>query len=151
MTMMSDIIVVEDRVDMQCVRHVHLMSNAPLPAASPQMAPFGRNLGGEWVKDAGVWHWRAEYPYRGAMDFHCEGWKKFRRLVVWSLDGCGSVREAMNQAEVYFWTAFHFRPAYVFMRGLPSVVEHGQEVDDLVVLEAEWMLERCVAVGGRSF
>ena len=142
---MDDFIVVEDCVDMQCVRHVHLMSNARLPDLHPEHGL------GNCAQESGVWHWRTEYPYRGVMDFHCEGWKKFRRLVVWSLDGCGSVREAMSQAEVYFWTAFHFRPAYVFMRKLPGVVEHGQEVDELVLIEAEWMLERCVAVGGRSF
>jgi len=102
-------------------------------------------------QEAGVWHYRAEYPYRGILDVKAaciDG--KFRRLMVWSLVGCGSVREALCQAEVHFWAMFCFRPAYAFMRRLPGGVENGQDFEGLILLEAEWMLEKCVAVGGRQ-
>lgn len=146
------VIVVEDRLDGQCVRHVHVMANAPapLPAASPQMAPDGRNLGGEWVKEAGVWHLRAVYPYRGVWEVdaaRAEG--KFRRLVVWSLEGCASVKVALHDAAHEFERLFGGRAQFGFMRRLPRGAEHGMDVGDLTLFEAEWMLERCVAVGGR--
>jgi len=150
---MDDVIVVEDRVDGQCVRHVHLMSNAPTPLSantltSPHLSLAGVN-GGRWEREAGVWHLRMEYPYRGVLDFDCEGWEKFRRLVVWNLDGCGSVREAISQAEELFWMTFKFRPGYAFVRKLARGAENGMDLDGLVLVEAEWMLERCVAVGGK--
>lgn len=159
---LGEVIVVEDRVDGQCVRHVHLMSNAP----APHMAPDGRNLGGEWVKEAGVWHLRASHPFRGALDVHgvCAA-GKFRRLVVWSLtpprpspngsprsqfgEGVYTVREALHDAAHEFERLFGGRAQFGFMRKLPRGAEHGMDVGDLTLFEAEWMLERCVAVGGR--
>ncbi len=69
---------------------------------------------------------------------------------VGSFAGCGSVRDAICQAEGHFLAAFHFRPAFVFMKKLPAGVEHAQDFDGLILLEAEWMLDRCVAVGGRQ-
>jgi len=139
---MNDIIVVEDRVDDRCMRHVHLMSNARLPDMHPE---FGL---GSSVQEVGVWHWRTEIPYRGALDIHCEGWTKFRRLVVWSLGDCGSVREAISQAYTYFFVMFNLRPGFVFVRKLPREAEICQLVEGMVLTEADWMLEHCVAVGG---
>jgi hypothetical protein len=141
----DEVIVVENYVDSQCIRHLHLMSNFFInrPSASLER--------GVLKQVAGVWHYCAEYPYRGVLDVKaaCAG-GKFRRLVVWSLSGCGSVREAICQAEGHFWAMFRFRPAYVFIKRLPDEVENGLEFDGLVLLEAEWMLDRCVAVGGRQ-
>ena len=140
---LSDVMVIENYVDAQCRRHLHLMSNyfVDRPSASAE--------GGVLKNESGVWHYRAVYPYRGILDVACvENEKKFRRLVVWSLDGCGSVREAICEAECYFWATFKFRPGYVFMRWLPSAAENAQDLDGLVLLEADWMMERCVAVGG---
>ena len=142
---MDDVIVVENRVDDQCIKHLHLMSNFFINRPT---APLEQ---GVLKQEAGVWHYRAEYPYRGVLDVQAacaDG--KFRRLVVWSLNGCGSVREAICQAEVYFWAAFRFRPAYVFMKKLPNGVENGLDVEGMILVEAEWMLERSVAVGGRQ-
>src|SRR5512140_3312306 len=122
---MDDVIVVENYVDPQCMRHLHLMSNFFInrPTAGLER--------GELRQEAGVWHYRATYPYRGILDVKAaciDG--KFRRLVVWSLAGSGSVREALCQAEVYFWAMFRFRPAYGFLRRLPAGVEHGQDFED---------------------
>lgn len=148
----NDVIVVEDRVDMQCVRHVHWMANA-VPGVTFQVPS------GEWVLESGVWHLRWEGPYRGMIDVPAacaEG--KFRRLVVWSLDsgklevesGKWSVRVALFEAAMEFERLFGGRAEYGFMRRLPKGAEHGMEVGDLILLEAEWMLERCVAVGCRG-
>ncbi len=142
---MNDLIVVENYVDSQCVRHLHLMSNFFInrPTACSEQ--------GVLKQEAGVWHYWATYPYCGVLDIACVGnEKKFRRLVVWSLDGYGSVREALGQAQAYFWTLFKFRPGYAFMRKLPAAAENAQDVDGMVLLEANWMLEKSVAVGGRQ-
>lgn len=163
---MNDVIVVENRVDEQCMRVIHLMSNNELCADAVKRydAPVGAQA--EVKQEAGVWHLRAAWPYRGILDIQPEGWPKFRRLIVWSLDGCVSVREAISQAIVAFWLVFKFRPGFVFMRKLPSGVENAAPLslsatsphleehkmgggDELILLEADWMLERCVAVGGR--
>jgi hypothetical protein len=160
--MTNDIITIENYVDEQCMRHVHLMSNLRQSLLSAQ-----REGGGEIKQGTGIHYYRAEYPYRGILDIHCEGWLKFRRLVVWHLDGCGSVREAIQQAFIYFWVTFKFQPGYAFMKKLPKSIEHAApialwalppngkntnlgEEGELILLEVDWMLERCVAVGGRG-
>lgn len=67
-----------------------------------------------------------------------------------------SVRQALHEAAREFERSFGGRPMYGFIRKLPRGAEHGMEVPlgdgigDLMLLEAEWMLERCVAVGGRA-
>ncbi len=141
----DDMIIVENYVDSQCIRHLHLMSNFFIDRPTIGMER------GELRQEAGVWHYRAAYPYRGVLDIACVGNEtKFRRFVVWNLNGCRSVREAISQAEIYFSTIFRFRPAYVFMKKLPGEVENGQDLEGLIILEANWMLDRCVAVGGRQ-
>lgn len=141
----QDVIVVEDYVDMQCMRHVHWMSNTPIPSPSPNWVE------GSISQEMGVWHLRWEGPYRGVLDIETEGGVKFRRFVVWSLDGCGSVREALKQAKAEYERLFGRGPQFGFMRSLPKGVEWFTEFDGLLLLDAEWMLERCVAVGGRRF
>ena len=145
---MSDVIVVENRVDMQCMRHLHLMSNLE----------FGRNIlrtygapNGIATQEIGVWHFRAVYPYRGALDIACVGIeKKFRRLVVWSLQDYASVQVALRDARQEYCRLFGGEPQYAFMSKLPGGIESGHEFGEMTLLQAEWMLERCVAVGGRG-
>ena len=146
---MDEMIVLENRVDCQCVRHVHLMSNQePDELVRLRYAPRGAG----WIatREVGVWHCRVSYPYKGMLDVAAAvpAKKKFRRLVVWNLEGCGSVRNAIGEAFTYFWALFKFQPGYVFIKKLPTGVEHGQEFEGLILIEADWMLERCVAVGG---
>ena len=143
---MDEVIVVENYVDAQCIRHVHLMSNSRDALLFAQ-----REGGGEIKQGTGVHYYRAKYHYRGILDFHCEGWVKFRRLVVWSLEGSAFVRDGICQAEAEFERIFRFKPKFVFMRKLPRGAEHCQDAGQMILLEAEWMLERCVAVGGRRF
>jgi hypothetical protein len=70
--------------------------------------------------------------------------------MVWSLEGCETVREAISQAYTCFFVLFSFRPGFVFMSRLPKGAENCQLVEGMVMLETEWMPERCVAVGGRK-
>ncbi|MCI0551481.1 MAG: hypothetical protein L0287_11035, partial [Anaerolineae bacterium] len=118
----EDVIVVENYVDRQCIRHMHLISNS-----QDSLLPAQREGGGEIKQGTGIYYYRAEYPYRGVLDIHCEGWSKFRRLVVWSFEGYASVRDAIRDASNYFWRAFRFEPGYCFFRRLPAGVEFGQD------------------------
>lgn len=121
---------------------------APLSAStqtSPQMpATSGGNLGGE--------------VYVLEIDAACRD-GKFRRLVVCPLEGRVSVRAALQEAAREFERLFGGRPQFGFMRKMPKsaisdpLLEGSGVVDvgDLMLLEAEWMVERCVAVGCKSF
>lgn len=99
------------------------------------------------------------------VDFECEGWVKFRRLVVCPLEGRVSVRAALQEAAREFERLFGGRAGYGFIRKMPVAVGRGMWeegigewgvdsgvvlVGDLVVLEVDWILERCVAVGGKA-
>ena len=146
---MDEVIVVENVIGMDGMRRLHVMGNAP-PPAPPQISPkHGEYLErGEISVEAGVYHLRVCEPVRGVVDFHCEGWPKFRRLVVWSLEGCPSVTSALQEAGREFERCFGGRPQFAFVRKLPEAAEYGKVVGDLILLEADWMLVRCVAVGG---
>ena len=143
----SDMIVIDDYVDIRCIRHVHVMSNREFAGAQ---VPFPLERGAV-TREGGVWHYRAEYPYRGALNVACvDGGRNFRRLVVWSLDGYGSVQAALDDAMVEFSRLFQGVPGYAFMRRLPRNVENGHEAGLMMLFEAEWMLQLSIAVGGKG-
>ncbi|MCI0551303.1 MAG: hypothetical protein L0287_10130 [Anaerolineae bacterium] len=151
------------------MRLIHLMANRELDISALQK--YGPPAGGLVINtkfQTGTWHLWATWPYRGRLDIAAciSSEKKFRRLVVWSIDGYGSARDAIRDASNYFWRAFRFEPGYCFFRRLPAGVEFGQDFPSpqprlqgasqspngrgrMILLAAEWMLERCVAVGGR--
>lgn len=146
----GDVIVVEDVLTAQCMRRLHLMANEEIPFSTLSSFSTPTTARIEWGEVAGS-HWlKAEWIYRGVWDVDAacaEG--KFRRLVVWNLEGCASVKVALYEAAHEFERLFGGRAQFGFMKKLPRGAEHGMDVGDLTLLEAEWMLERCVAVGGR--
>ena len=146
---MDEVIELENYVDGQCLRHLHLMSNLEFDQVC--MNQYGA-VNGVVTRDVGVWHLRAMHPYRGVIDIPAackEG--KVRRLVAWNLDGCASVRSALQEAWMEYGRLFGGSPQFAFMRKLPKGVGNGHEIGGMILLEAEWMLERCVAVGCKSF
>ncbi len=150
--MNNDVIVVENYVDSQCMRHVHLISNAEY--GLDVLTCYGAKTGLA-SKECGAWHYRATYAYRGPLDIACVGnEKKFRRFVVWNLEGCASVKAAISDACMEFCKLFGGKPQYAFMAKLPKGAVSGQHlalgVCELDLFEAEWMLEKCVAVGGKQ-
>ena len=146
---MNDVIEVENIVDSNCMRVIHLIANRELDISALHRYGTAAGMIIDTRKEAGTWHLWARWPYRGVLDIQAHDWPKFRRLVVWNLDGCNSVRDAIEKAFMHFWVTFKFQPAFVFMKKLPKGVENAQDCEGLVLLEAEWMLEKCVAVGGR--
>lgn len=155
---LGGVIVVEDTLTMQCVRRVHLMANeeisdSTLPSFSiPAIAAIERG------ETAGSYWLRAEWVYRGAWEVNgaCAA-GKFRRLVVWNLSSMFqvsgskflSVRDGAREAAKEFERLFGFAPKYLFVRRLPRGAENCMDVQGMILLEADWMLGRCVAVGGR--
>lgn len=144
---MDEVIVVEDRVDAQCRRHVHLMSNIQYTSID---IPYPPDM---WMGncEAGVWHYRADYPYRGVLDIGCiyDG-GNFRRLVVWSLDGYELIKVALHDAWNEYVRLFQGAPQHAFIKKLPSIVPNGHEVGGMTLVEAEWMMDCAVAVGRRG-
>lgn len=142
---LNDVIVVENYVDHQCMRHLHLMCN------SRDSLLFAQRMGGGEIKQGnGIHYYVAKYPYRGVLDMAVavSDHKHFRRLVVWNLDGYSSMRKAIQDASTHFWTSFKFKPGYIFIKKLPKGIEHAQEYEEMILLEADWMPSKCIAVGG---
>lgn len=142
----EDIIVLDNYVDPLCVRHVHVMSNLEISANMQlRYAPAGC---GSLTREIGAWHFRAEYAYRGVLDIACVGTqKKFRRLVVWNVQGYSSVKMALHDALKEYCRLFGGKPQYAFMLKLPIGIDNGFDVGEVTLMQAEWMLDRCVAVG----
>src|SRR5574342_28770 len=69
-----------------------------------------------------------------------------RRLVAWRfMEGEGyRVSEVIGHLAEWFFVQTHHKPGYAFMRKLPKGVECGEEVEGVILMEAEWALERCV-------
>lgn len=148
---MNDIIEVENIVDRSCIRVIHLMANRELDISALQKYGPPGSLTIDTKFQTGTWHLWAKWPYRGRLDIVAavSDQKKFRRLVVWSLDGYGSMRDAIHDAFIYFWRYTKFQPGYCFFSKLPSGVKLGDVFEGMELLEADWMLEKAVAVGGR--
>lgn len=150
---MGEVIVVEDVVTRDCRRVVHLMSNREFEkmALVNTLLKYGGKFALENGKadvdlNAGAWHLRAEWPYKGALNIEAEGWPQAKTMVAWSFDGCINVTEALMHASIFYEQTFGCKPQYGFLRSLPRGVENGRETGPLLVFEAEWMMEKCVAV-----
>lgn len=147
---MSEVIVVEDVVTMDCRRVVHLMSNTPFPAPSP-ISKYEMGEGGkaEIVQEAGVWHLRAEWPFWGMLDVQAEGWPRPRRLLVCRLREGERVSEMIEAVAERWMQAMGWAPKFAWVRELPEKAEWGQDVFGCILLAAKWLPGQCVAVGGR--
>ncbi|HZM24559.1 MAG TPA: hypothetical protein VFC02_22620 [Anaerolineales bacterium] len=96
-----------------------------------------------------LFYGEANWPVRGdAVDIHAEGWIKFRRLVVWKLLPGERMSEAIGLAKCSYIKLFLRCPRYAFARSLPKSVESGVEVDDVMLMQAEWAIPGCVMIGG---
>jgi len=145
----NNIILIEDRVDLQCMRHLHLMANVQFEPGC--LRKYGYISGAIVTQEAGVWHLRAVHPFRGVADIPAAcAVGKVRRLVVWHLDGYPLVKMALHDAWREYCRLFGGHPQFAFMRKLPNGIENGHEVSTMTLLEADWMLGRAVAVGGKG-
>jgi hypothetical protein len=144
---MAQMIEVENIVTKDCRRVLHLMSNVEY--AADVLASFGApdDVQARITQEAGVWHLRAEWPFRGPLEIVAEGWPAPKTLLVWSLQG-ERVSVAIRDAAEAFHKWMGQTPRFAFVRSLPAKAERWQDVYDVMLLDAEWMMAECVAVGG---
>lgn len=90
------------------------------------------------------------FPLRGALELTAEGWRKPKRFAVWKLmkeDGF-RVSEVIEFISQWYFVQTKRRPSYAFMKSLPQNAECGMEIDDVMLMQADWALDGCVMVGG---
>lgn len=119
---MDDVIEVENYIDGQWMRHVHLMSNdenaeVDLPVyASPVI-----------TKEGGVWHVRASWAAREAFAGTLRGDDRIeRQIVLWAFSG-QRVSVCIRDAAREFWKVFCRQPDFAAVHEYPEAM--GFDVD----------------------
>lgn len=144
---MNDVIELENFLDDDGFRIVHLMSNMALDSDALKAYDAPADAMFEAKKEAGVYHLRAKWLICGPLVINAEGWPVPKRFVVWHLSLADSVKIALYEANKKYEDVFLERAEYAFIRKLPRGIENGIEVGNLTLFEAEWMVRKCVAVG----
>ncbi len=147
---MSDEIVIENRVDENGIWHMHIMSNNPIGSCWKQLSIQALSVK-DYKDELRLHHLELERRIQGPVDIQAEGWPKSRRFVMRPLLDGDRMSQAIEMAAQEFSCLFHFWPGFAFTRKLPNGIETGIEVAGTMLFEAEWMIRRYVAVGGRSF
>lgn len=136
---MDDQIVIENSLGLDGIRRVHVMSNSPIENPSK----FGP---GEIVREAGAYHFRIQSPMRGLIYLELDGRSSKRLSVLWSLSGYPNVRTAIKDAWAWFQEHSGLQADYAYMAKLPTGIENGFEVAEMMIFEAEWMIPGFVLV-----
>jgi hypothetical protein len=137
------------------MRRVKVIGDAPLSvsmyqAAVPCEARDRAKLisGGDGL--LGLFSLEVTWPVYGPIMFAICGPKKFRRLMVVNFIYEERVSDCIELARIMFFAGTHFAPKYAFLLDLPNGAEDCMDVHGCILLQAEWMPARCVAVGGRD-
>lgn len=133
--------------------HVKLMSDKPVSEA--RMLQFVPTPALEYAQvkcypttALMLFYGEVDYPAREAVDFQCQGWPKFRRLIVWKLMPTDRVSACMEDARVYYFQIFMRHPRFAFIKQMPKMIEEEYESNGLMLIKAEWALPGCLMVGG---
>lgn len=136
---MGEIIEIENYIDAQWVRHLHLMSNEEfdLTAALSQegdgvLARYGVPAGVqvEVKKEAGVYHFRAEWEARGAFAGTMYGSdRRERQIVLWAMKPGERVSVSVQEAAVLFCRTFARNPKFAAVKVYPSGAELDCDID----------------------
>ncbi len=129
---MDEIIEIENYVDAQGMRHMHLMSNDEITADDFEnpawFIPDGVDI--RVSKEAGVHHlratWRARQAFAGVMrgsDRH------ERQMALWALDKGGHISVGVQEATVLFRKAFGRSPNFAAVRTYPREVDVFYEIE----------------------
>jgi len=144
---MNDVIELENRIDEQGMRVVHLMANRPLKPTDligywpPQDAKIETGL------EAGVYHLRAEWPY-----VHIVEVRPGQQYVMREIRKGERISEAVGAAVRDYLREFGHGPQYAYLRRLPRNVPIGYAIRylgwEIFLLQADdWLPEGQVAVG----
>jgi len=153
--------IVANQLSADGMKFVKVVSDREVPEAFMRKFVHGPTLDYAVVKcypttALSLFYGEVTFPVRGVVDVKLEGMERARRLAVWRLmsqDGF-TVSQVIHFLAGWFFTQTHHRPQYAFMRKLPASVESGCEVpqgdgiEDVMLFQAEWALEKCVMVGG---
>jgi hypothetical protein len=145
--------ILSNQTSVDGMRSLKLISDAPLteervrvfiPSPAWKLAEVNCTESG-----LGVFHGEARWPCRGDMlDIKSEYWPKSRRMVAWRILPDETLRDAVSFAVNQFGLIFRRSPKYAFVKNLPEGFENCMDVAGCILLEAEWMLNKTVCVGG---
>ena len=144
------------------MRHVKLLGDEPFeterPVAMllrngvivPEVAMKRLQVEGQCDAALGLHSLEVRWPVFGPVDVLYFGPKRFRRFVFVHYSYAERVSECLSQAVEIFLMGCHFLPGFAFVRKLPAGTPDCMEIDYVTLVQAEWMPEHCVAIGGRA-
>jgi len=148
---MDEVIEIENYIDANCVRHLHLMSNVefgPDDLSLPDGVPH------TVTKEAGVYHLRASWKAREAFAGTMRGSDRWERLVVlWHIDG--KISTCARDAAHEFMRVFGRVPDFAAVCKIPRAAEQssldidiplGDGLEPLALVESHDIPERFVMV-----
>ena len=145
--------VVHNRLTMEGIREVKLISDSPVSEGRMMRFVPEPAIGLVTVRcydttALNLFYGEASWPAREAVDFQCDGWPKFRRVVVWKLVPGERVSVGVRSAASRYFELFMRWPRFAFIRHKPAEVENGIEIENVMLMEANWALRGCLMVGG---
>ena len=149
--------VIEDSINDDGVRTLHIMSLGPLDEHWILHAPFIKDGEVQLYTDELKMHhlsvtWAVREPIRGFL----RGAEQIEwPMMLWALRKGDHMEAQIKKAAEAHFEAFACWPDYAWARRLPRGIENGVIVNlefcEVIVLEADWVPRRCLCVGnGRS-
>ncbi len=153
--MKGDEILVENSLDEGGVRTMHVLSSQPLDDHWLLRSPSVRRGEVQLFQDElRLYHLRVQWPAREPIRGFLRGAEQIEwPLVLWSLEKGRMVSEQIKTAAEAHYQFCGFWPDFAWLRALPRNVEIGTVVNldlegtAIVVLQADWVPERCIYVG----
>jgi len=129
---MDEIIEIENYVDANGMRAMHLMSNGEINADDFEntawFIPDGVDV--RVVKEAGAYHLRATWRARQAFAGVMRGSNRHeRQMALWALEKGDRISSGVHEATVLFRKAFGRSPNFAAVRAFPKEVDVFCEIE----------------------
>lgn len=153
----AEIKVIQDSVDAEWMRTLHVMSLGPLDEHKILRDNYVRD--GElqlYVDELKLHHLVVRWPIAEAVRGFLIGAREIEwPVMVWALRKGDRVSAQIKLAAQAHWDTFAKWPEYAWMRKLPTGTEDGMEVSmthcQVMLITADWVPSRCMVVGsGKS-